>query len=37
MVDNQHKKITGYRDLTEQEIAIMNKMKECGISESPNV
>jgi flagellar biosynthesis/type III secretory pathway chaperone len=27
MVDNQHKKITGYRDLTEVEIADMNKIK----------
>lgn len=27
MVDNQHKKITGYRDLTEQEIALMNEGK----------
>lgn len=34
MVDNQHKKITGYRDLTEEEISSMNKVKafaiECG-------
>ena len=27
MVDNQHKKITGYRDLTEEEIALMNEIK----------
>lgn len=27
MVDNQHKKITGYRDLTEAEIASMNAVK----------
>lgn len=27
MVDNQHKKITGYRDLTEAEIALMNEGK----------
>lgn len=27
MVDNQHKKITGYRDLTEEEIALMNEGK----------
>lgn len=27
MVDNQHKKITGYRDLTEEEIALMNEVK----------
>lgn len=34
MVDNQHKKITGYRDLSESEIALMNEIKvkaaECG-------
>lgn len=34
MVDNQHKKIKGYRDLSEQEIALMNEGKElaekCG-------
>lgn len=28
MVDNQHKKITGYRDLTEKEIALMNEIKD---------
>lgn len=27
MVDNQHKKIAGYRDLTETEIALMNVAK----------
>lgn len=27
MVDNQHRKITGYRDLTEDEIALMNLCK----------
>lgn len=27
MVDNQHKKITGYRDLNEAEIALMNEIK----------
>ncbi len=27
MVDNQHKKIAGYRDLTEAEIALMNRLK----------
>jgi len=27
VVDNQHKKITGYRELTEDEIALMNKVK----------
>lgn len=26
-MDNQHKKITGYRDLTEQEIGLMNEAK----------
>ena len=26
-MDNQHKKITGYRDLTEQEIALLNEIK----------
>ena len=26
-MDNQHKKITGYRDLSEQEIALMNEGK----------
>ena len=31
MVDNQHKKITGYRDLTEEEIALMNKIKEASV------
>lgn len=34
MVDNQHKQIKGYRDLTETEIALMNECKqkaiECG-------
>lgn len=30
MVDNQHKKITGYRDLTEVEIALMNEAKELA-------
>jgi hypothetical protein len=29
MVDNQHKKIEGYRDLSTEEIAIMNKLKAC--------
>lgn len=27
MVDNQHKKITGYRDLTQEEIDLMNRVK----------
>lgn len=26
-MDNQHQKITGYRDLSEQEIALMNEIK----------
>jgi hypothetical protein len=34
MVDNQHKKIKGYRDLSEDEIDLMNECKakavECG-------
>lgn len=34
MVDNQHKKITGYRDLSTEEIALMNEIKalasQCG-------
>lgn len=30
MVDNQHKKITGYRDLSEEEIALMNEVKEIS-------
>jgi hypothetical protein len=33
-VDNQHKKITGYRDLSQEEIDLMNEGKElakqCG-------
>ncbi len=28
MVDNQHQKIKGYRDLSEEEIALMNRIKE---------
>jgi hypothetical protein len=28
MVDNQHRKISGYRDLTEDEIALMNRVKQ---------
>lgn len=27
MVDNQHKKITGYRNLTQEEIDLMNESK----------
>ena len=30
MVDNQHKKITGYRDLTQDEIDLMNEGKELA-------
>jgi hypothetical protein len=29
-MDNQHKLIKGYRDLTQQEIDLMNKIKEQG-------
>jgi hypothetical protein len=28
MVDNQHQKIAGYRDLTEREISTINRIKE---------
>lgn len=28
MVDNQHRKIAGYRDLSEDEIASINRLKE---------
>jgi hypothetical protein len=30
MVDNQHRKITGYRDLTEAEIALINECKQMA-------
>lgn len=30
MVDNQHKKIKGYRDLSQEEIDLMNEIKELG-------
>jgi len=30
MVDNQHRKITGYRELNEEEIALMNEVKALG-------
>lgn len=30
MVDNQHKQIKGYRDLSIEEIALMNKVKAKG-------
>jgi len=29
-MDNQHKKIKGYRDLTQDEIDLMNKIKQKG-------
>jgi len=29
-MDNQHKKIAGYRDLTQEEIDLMNKIKLLG-------
>jgi hypothetical protein len=29
-MENQHKKITGYRDLSEAEILAMNQVKEIG-------
>lgn len=32
MVDNQHKKISGYRDLTEEEIHAINSVKEAETS-----
>ncbi len=31
-MENQHKKITGYRDLTQAEIYLMNEIKEFGIN-----
>jgi len=30
-MDNQHKKIKGYRDLTQYEIDLMNKIKQKGV------
>lgn len=30
-MDNQHRKIVGYRELDESEIALMNEIKETGI------
>lgn len=30
-MDNQHKKIKGYRDLSQAEIDLMNKVKEKGV------
>lgn len=29
-MDNQHKKIKGYRDLSQEEIDLMNEVKELG-------
>ena len=29
-MDNQHKKITGYRDLSQEEINLMNEIKATG-------
>lgn len=29
-MDNQHRKITGYRELTQEEVSLMNKIKEQG-------
>jgi len=31
MVDNQHRQIKGYRELSEDEIAQMNTVKELGV------
>ena len=31
MVDNQHKQIKGYRDLSQEEINLMNECKELAI------
>ena len=30
-MDNQHRKITGYRELNQHEVDAMNKVKELGI------
>lgn len=30
-MDNQHRKITGYRDLSQAEIDLMNKIKQKGV------
>lgn len=29
-MENQHRKITGYRELSEEEIDLMNKVKQAG-------
>lgn len=31
-MDNQHRKITGYRELSADEIALMNEIKNAGVS-----
>jgi hypothetical protein len=31
MMENQHRQITGYRELDEDEIALMNKIKGIGL------
>ena len=31
-MENQHRKITGYRDLNQKEIDLMNEIKEQGIT-----
>lgn len=31
-MENQHRLITGYRDLSEDEIALMNEIKEHGVA-----
>jgi uncharacterized protein YjgD (DUF1641 family) len=30
-MENQHRKITGYRELSQEDIDLMNKIKEIGI------
>lgn len=30
-MENQHRKITGYRELTEQEVDLMNQIKQKGV------
>lgn len=30
-MENQHKYIKGYRDLSEEEISLMNKIKDAGV------
>lgn len=31
-MENQHRKITGYRELTEQEVDLMNQIKQQGVN-----